>query len=295
MTSSTLFLIQDLVWPVLLGAFVLVSLALILSMAIRRRGTGLAGLPGVVPAIVAGIVVSLPLIALSALLSYGKPADRILSEVVLPGFLQIGGTVVLCVLDVYALFPPARRTGAGAIGRAFVGVVLSVGLFGVILNAYTTMNGVAGDAYLEEQRRAVAARSEGLSLEVAVVGVKLGAVNENGRLVDNITIDLTVRSADDVQLHEPHPAPGGDNQEMRIGPATFPTFNPSSGLHLPTLIPAGFEETYRITARLSADELAEYYVAGPWEARVYLYGLLDDDNLTMDYRVTTTFTVSGMP
>jgi len=293
-TSSTLYFLADLVLPVAFGAFIVASLVLIVWSARRHRETPVAGgLPGLFPAGITAVLLSAPAIALNLLLSYRYPEKTL--EIALSTFVLIGGPIVLSVLDVYAIWPPVRRTRADAVARGAVGVVLAVVLSTFITQIHSGVSSAATDAYLAERRAAVAERSEGLSIDVRVVGVKLGAVNENGRLVDNITIDITVRSVDEIQLREAHTDQFSPNQQARIGPVTFPTFDVSAGLHLPALIPAGFEQTYRLTARLSADDVAKYYVAGPWEARVALYGPIDETNLTIEYSVTTTFMVSDKP
>jgi hypothetical protein len=294
--SSTLSFLGDLVQPIALGGFVVASLVLIARSARTRRATSSAdGLPGMRPALSAGILVSVPLVFLSVLLeSHFNPGSTLLETALLP-FLLIAGPVVLAVLDVYAIWPPVRRTVAGAVGRAAVGVVLAFALFTLVTQIHTTVRIAELDEHLVERRAAIAARSQGLSIEVAVVGAKLGAVKENGRLVDSITIDLTVRSADQIQLREAYPEAFSFNEQARIGPASFVAFDVSRGIHLPTLIPAGFEQSYRLTASLSTAEFREEYVAGPWEARVTLFGPLDEMNLTIDYAVMTTFTVSDTP
>jgi len=295
-TSSTLYFLADLVLPIAFGAFIVASLVLIVWSARRHRETPVAGgLPGLFPAGIAGVVVSAPLIAVNVFLSsYYSPETSPL-EIAVFTFVLFAGPVALSVLDVFAIWPPTRRTVGGAVGRAVGGVVLAIALTMIFTKINSTVSAAAFDKHMDEARSAVAARSAGLSMEVVVVGVKLGAANENGRLVDNITIDLTIRSADEIQLREAHPDQSSFNQQTRIGPAAFAAFDVSPRLHLPTLIPAGFEQTYRLTASLSAADWREEYVAGPWEARVQLFGPLDEMNLTIDYSVTTTFTVSDAP
>ena len=293
--ADELHFVADLVWPVALGAFVIVSLGLIASSARRRPAASTAGvLPGLVPALVAGVLISVPIVLLTAFFaSYYSPDD--LPQQVLSAFLLSAGPVALSVLDVYAIWPPLRRTVGGAIARASIGVVLSVAVLGVISHAFSIVNSAAADEGIVAERLAVEARSAGLSIHVEVVNAELGETNANGRLVSHLTLDITLRSTTQIQN-----SPLTD--EDFIGESVWIKRADSFGLQvtkdffgLPADIPAGFDETYRVDEALSKMELAEYYTTGPWEANLNLMGPLDEEGFPIFYEVRTVFTVPEAP
>jgi hypothetical protein len=231
---------------------------------------------GLLPALITGVLVSPPLVLLTAFIAlyYGLPhlgaffypnSDQF-AGVVLSAFLLIA----LSVLDVYAIWPPVRRTFGDAAGRATLGVILAVVLVGFWsgirsgLNSATSPSAAAVNEYLAAERRAVEARSAGLSIHVAVLDVTLGATNSNGRLVSYLTLDITVRSTTQIQVFPLNESDPITTQGGWIRRADSLGFNVTRGfLGLPAHIPAGFDETYRVKAPLSTRVGAEYYTTGP--------------------------------
>jgi hypothetical protein len=296
--ETELRFVAGLVPPVAIGAFVAGSLALILWSARRSPAGSNAGVfSGLVPGVTAGVLLFVPAVILYAVVASLDPAasrfDDFGQEALL-AFVFIVGPITLAVLDLYAIWPPVRRTRAGAAGRAFVGVILVVSCTTLLAWIVTALDSAAFDEYLAAEKRALEARSAGLSMEVAVVDTVLGDSTDNGQVVSRLTLDITVRSTTSVQLL-PLTEPEFVNQELWIGPAGFVSVGVGA-VGLPTYIRAGFEETYRVYPVLSNEiGIDEDYTTGAWEAKLDLIGLYNEAGSSITYRAASTFTVHAGP
>ena len=299
--ESELRFAAGLVVPVAIGAFVAVSLALIIWSARRRPAGPRAGVfAGLIPGLTAGVLVFVPVLLLYVIFeSLSPPGDRWrgFGLEVLQAFVFIVGPITLAVLDLYAIAPPIQQSLPAAVGRAVLGVILIISLTAVFSGITTTLDSAAHEEYLAAQQRALEARSAGLSMEVVVVDTVLGDVTDKGRAVSHLTLDITVRSATTIQLL-PLTEPDLVNQVVVIGPVDAPIHMASfhiEGLGLPTHIRAGLDETYRVSAVLFTAVNPEYFTTGPWRARLDLTGLYDQEGYPITYETTTAFTVSGDP
>jgi hypothetical protein len=143
------------------------------------------------------------------------------------------------------------------------------------------------------------------------VDVQLGAPTENGRIVSSLTLDVTVRSAADIELRS---AEDGFAMNLLL---LNPAFAPHAGYtppmylewkELPTHIPAGFEATYRLDVPVSGTFPAEQSLqpdpvtTGPWSADLVLYDrspeparITSVGPIEPYYQTSTSFTVSARP
>ena len=111
--------------------------------------------------------------------------------------------------------------------------------------------GGGGAAAQAEDTQAVEARSAGLSMVITVADAQLGEPTTDGRIVSHLTLDVTLRSTTDIQLRQADP--GFTNHWINVTPpgTGFP-IQPERGLGLPTHIPAGSDETYRLEVPIDA-------------------------------------------
>jgi hypothetical protein len=283
--------------------FVVASLGFILWSARRRPpASPLGSLPGLRPALITGVLVSMPLTFLRAVIAwwFGIGDLQIASH---PGPEQFAGAFLitaLSMLDLYAIRPPLRHTLGFAAGRATLGVILAIVLFVSWSGIIDGLNSAAMDEDRAAERRAVEARSAGLSMHVEVVNATVGETHGHGRVVSYLTLDITVRSTTQIhvsRLSEFSP----DYLGARIKPAASRlayfdeadrvVFEVTKGLlGLPANIPAGFDETYRVEAPLTTSEYEDFFTTGTWEARLSL--ISPDEQM---YEVSTVFTVPDTP
>ena len=250
------------------------------------------------------------------------PASRIRDNLIgLLWLISIPGVTFLAVLDFYAMWPPGPEDTGAARRYAVSATLFSLFLLGGALLVSTMIDETidaaarrdaeeAASAARDAETRAREARSAGLSIMVTVVDAELGARTNKGRLLSRLAIDVTVRSATDIEL--------GQAKEARLW-----LYNPGyygvieSGMGLPAHIPAGFETTYRleVPTRYSCTQSGHAFVAdpcdttpgigppdynppltGPWEATfVFSNDVPYNDPRQLDYSTKTDFTVADTP
>jgi hypothetical protein len=220
--------------------------------------------------------------------------------------LVIPAAVFLAVLDIYAIWPPRSRDRAGAAGRAFGGMFLVV--VGVLVSDQI-QGAVASAAEREaktEERRAIEARSAGLSMVVTVVDAQLGEPTENGRIVSHLTLDIAFRSATEIQLLQTEPGAPGNQWITLVPPRPSVGVQPRGGLGLPTHIPTGFDATYRLEVPVDemtattdvpapGREAADLFTTGRWEALLFLTGAQGEPGSRFMYETTAPFVVLDAP
>ena len=297
--------------------FLLIALAVagalyaISRWATRRRvGTSTAALPGIGPALAAGILSS-ALIAFASLvlnpLGWLVNRDRQFEFLWLP--LSVTAAVVtLAVLIVYAIWP-RPGSGAGADRRAFIGALAAVSVIFVVGGALGSAAGREAEAARIQadaaEKRAVADRSSALSIVVRVVDARLGGSSpQGGRIVSHLNLVISVRSTSDIRLIA---GEQGANHWMNLSPETVATIGvqPEQKLTLPTHLPAGFDASYPLEVPIdeltwsdvpiSGREAADKYTTGPWTARLSLYGAHELGTPQVIYTTTTSFTVEDAP
>ena len=314
--ASVLDFAADQFYPIAFAVFAAASTWIILRS--RRRhaagSSGAVGVPGMRTAAIATVATVVVVVLFGFALAwvfrglfsdgyyYGDsppPAPPPLEPLALLGSVLLPVTWIavpfLAVLDVYAVWPSPSGDGAGAAGRAVLGLSLVAVSLLVGSRIQGAVASAAGDATRVEDERALEARSAGLSIEVAVVDATLGRSTDHGRVVSDLTLDIRVRSTTDIQLVEAKP--GNDNHWINLYTPDALGVQPEQGLELPTHLPAGFDGTYHL--EVPVDELTSgrtnELTTGPWEAHLGLYGPSDDTGSQVIYSTTTHFTVPDTP
>jgi hypothetical protein len=267
----------------------------------RTRGRApTVALPGIVPAVAAGLlsstllVVTLVVLNPLAVIVYREG----LLDLLLPPWVSTAGVTTLAVLTVYAIWPPHRpgdRSGAAArsLTGALVGVLGIVTIGGVIDSAAGRQAEAERIEDEAAETRAIEARSAALSIVVTVNDSRLGGTSQyGGRMVTHLTLDVEVRATNDVQLID---GEVGSNNWMNLSPETVSTIGvqPEEELALPTQLSAGFKASYRLEVPIDElrSESADRYTTGPWTARLSLYGAHDPGTPQVIYTTTTSFRV----
>ena len=271
----------------------------------RTRGRApTVALPGIVPALAAGLlsstllVVTLVVLNPLAIIVYSEG----LLNVLWPPWVSTAGVTTLAVLTVYAIWPPHRpgdRSGAAArsLTGALVGVLGIVTIGGVIDSAAGRKAEAERNEDEAAEARAIEARSAAISIVVTVIDSRLGGTSQyGGRVVTHLTLDVEVRSTNDVQLID---GEVGSNNWMNLRRETVSTIGvqPEEELALPTQLSAGFNASYRLEVPIDElrSELADRYTTGPWTARLSLYGAHDPGTPQVIYTTTTSFRVPEVP
>lgn len=348
--SVPAFLVDQL-YLIVVGVFAVASIG-ILGWSRRRNGpsSGTPGLAGLRTAAIAGVlpVVVLALLLVVVAITLGglirglagsgypaptpppvDPAIRLRDNLIgFLWFLSIPGVAFLAVLDLYAIRPPHPEDSGAAKRYAVRGTAFSLFLLGSTILASTMIND-AVDAAARRDAEEVAsakrdadalareARSAGLSIVVTVVDAEHGERTDDGRLLSRLTLDVTLRSATDIELS---PTRGGAqaarlslyNHDVYYGELT-------QGMSLPARLPAGFETTYRLNVPMewscrqsghvfvavpcdTAAELAAGLrdpnpaVTGAWDATlVFSNDVPYDDPRRLNYDTATDFTVADVP
>jgi hypothetical protein len=332
--ESVLDFVRDQLYLIAVGIFAVASFGII-SWSRRRqlRSSGRFGLAGLRTAAIASVaavvilaLVLLPIGWLVSRLTYPTstpqpmdPAVLALDAIVgLLWLVSIPGVTFLAVLDLYAVRPPRLENQAGAAkSYAVLGTLCSLLLMGGALLVPALIDGAAASAAARDAQeetashtREVKARSAGLALEVTVVDAELGAPTENGKFVEQLTLDITVRSATEIELRQ------GDNGLGSNGLLLDPAYAPDAGYtppmyldlkELPTHIPAGFNATYRIDVPVEGTFPADHLqpdpvTTGSWGATLVLYDRYPGrtfktsvGSFTLWYETSTDFTVSDAP
>jgi hypothetical protein len=255
--------------------------------------------------IVSGVLVAVALLPLVFIgLAFGGPLSNPVGAV-LGGFgipvLVVAGSVVFAVLDLYAIQPPRPGDPAGAVKRALLAQSLVLAVILVGGGIRTSMETAAAEQALADQRaawaaemRAVEARSTGLSVAVYLVDATLGERTADGRVVTHLTLDVTIRSATAIELRQA--TEGLTNQGLWLEPPYGPYVDVHDGLSLPTHIPAGLAETYRLDVPVSrSDEYQDPQTTGQWEATLNLIGPDSSLESPISHQAKTTFDVPDTP
>ena len=201
--------------------------------------------------------------------------------------ISVPGVSFLAVLDLYALRPPPPRGPArvavpyGALGVLTSALLLGATLYVPVLvdDANASAAERAARAASENLARDVEARSAGLSLLVTVVDVGFGAETENGRIVEHMTLDISIRSATDIALRGSEH--GFGSNLLLLNPAYAPGagYTPPMYLEwddLPIDIPAGFTDTFRLEVPVTGTfptghTQPDPVTSGPWSADLMLF------------------------
>jgi hypothetical protein len=334
--ESVLDFVGDQLYLVTVAAFAVASLGII-SWSRRRqpRSSGRFGLAGLRTAAIASVV-SVVILALLLIIglnligglvgsgyttSTPQPVDPAgLARDSIIGLLwlvSIPGVTFLAVLDLYAVRPPRPEDQAGvAKWYAVLGTLCSLLLMGGALLVPVLIDDAAASAAAskaardareetDNHTREVEARSAGLALEVSVVDAELGAPTDGGKIVEQLTLDITVRSATEIELRQ---GPDGfGSNGLLLDPAYAPDagYTPPMSLELkglPTVIPAGFSATYRLDVPVDGTlPEADPVTTGPWSARLVLYDRSPGrtfktsvGSITLWYETSTDFTVFDM-
>jgi len=224
----------------------------------------------------------------------------------------------LAVLDSYAIWPPRLEKQARvSMSHAVLGILFSASLLGMSIFIRLQVDDAIASAAERDAREAsgdvareVEARSTGLSMEVKVVDVELGATTQNGRIVARLTLDVTIRSATAIDLRDT--TSGGKDQALELLPAYAPGAGYSPPMYLewaevPSHIPAGFEGTYRVDVPVAGTIPAgqmqpDPVTTGEWEARLTLLDrspgparVTLNGPVTLWFETSAAFTVSDGP
>jgi hypothetical protein len=201
--------------------------------------------------------------------------------------ISVPGVTFLAVLDLYALRPPRpQRPARVAVPYGALGVLTSALLLGATLYIPVLVddaNAAAAErdarAASEELASDVEARSAGLSLDVTVVDVGFGAATANGRIVEHMTLEISVRSATDIALRGSDA--GFGSNLLLLNPAYAPDagYTPPMYLEweeLPLDIPAGFADSFRLDVPVTGTfptghTQPDPVTSGPWSADLMLF------------------------
>ena len=195
-------------------AFAVLAAASLLILWPRRkrlRASVAADPSGVRSAITAGVgcaaLLAFANVFLAAAAFIPSSREGFWAEYLLLPFLQLASLFSLAALDLYAVWPPRPGNRATARGRGIVGALLVVvigGWTGIAISSAANREAqVAEKAAQAEESQAVVARSAGLSMVITVA--QLGKSTVNGRIVSDLTLDVTLRSATDIQLQQAEP------------------------------------------------------------------------------------------
>lgn len=331
--ESVLDFVGDQLYLVTVAAFAVVSIGII-NWSRRRqpRSSGRFGLAGLRTATIAGVVsvVILALLLIIGLNLIGglvgsgyttstpqpvDPAGLARDAIVaLLWLVSIPGVTFLAVLDLYAILPPRPEDQAG-VAKSYVvlGTLCSLLLMGgallvpVLIDdaaASAAASAAARDAREETDAhtREVEARSAGLSIVVTVVDAELGAPTANVKIVEQLALDISVRSATEIELRQGDD--GFGSNRLLLDPAYAPDAGSTPPMYLelrelPTVIPSGFSATYRLD--VPANETfpdADPVTTGPWGATLVLYDRSPGrtfktsvGSFTLWYETSTDFTV----
>jgi hypothetical protein len=325
--------VVDQLYLILVAAFAVASFAIMRSRRREQRSRGTVGLAGVRTAAIASVVsvVVLALVTIVVVLTLGgliraatgsaysaaapptiDPASQ--ARDILFGLLwlmSIPGVTFVAVLDLYAISPPGPNDPRAAqryavIATLFSFLLLAGALFVPVLVDEANASAAERDAEqaFVQLRHDIEARSAGLSMVVDVVDADLGGPTQNGRIVEHLTLDITVRSATDIELRTV-----GD-QNLRLeseGPrADGTTYGTNAVIYLdwgelPAHMPAGFNATYRLEVPIAPEDQRKTDPAatGSWKA---VLGLQDRSpgparvtsmgRLELRYETATSFIVS---
>jgi hypothetical protein len=232
--------------------------------------------------------------------------------------LSVPFVAFLAVLDSYAIWPPRLEKQARvSMSYAVLGILFSASLLGMSFFVRLQVDDAIASAAERDAREAsaevareVEARSAGLSMEVTVVDVELGATTQNGRIVSRLTLDVTIRSATAIDLRDT--TEGGEDQALELLPAYAPDAGYTPPMYLewaevPSHIPAGFEGTYRLEVPVAGTMPAGHMqpdpvTTGEWEARLALFDrspgparVTSNGSVTLWFETSTAFTVSDGP
>ena len=335
--ESVLDFVGDQLYLIAVGIFAVASVTII-SWSRRRqpRSSGRFGLAGLRTAAIASVVsvgilallVIIGIMLIGGLVGSGyttstpqpvDPAGLALDAIVgLLWLVSIPGVTFLAVLDLYAVRPPRPEVQAGAAkSYAVLGTLCSFLLMGgalltpVLIDdaaAAAAASAAARDAQEEtaNHTREVEARSAGLALEVSVVDAELGAPTENGKFLERLTLDITVRSVTEIELRQEED--GFGSNRLLLDPAYAPDagYTPPMYLELkelPTRIPAGFSATYRLDVPVDGTlPQADPVTTGSWGAKLVLYDRYPGrtfktsvGSLSLWYETSAHFTVSDVP
>jgi hypothetical protein len=292
--------------------FAAASYAVTLVASRRRSNRSTTASVGRWPALTASLVAAtLYMFLLVALnpLAYLLSPDSVFEILRLP-WLFTAGIVALTVLVVFAIWPPpGERDRSAAAGRALAGALIAVismasvdGMLGSAAATQAEADRVASEA---AEQSDITTRSEALSIAVSVVDARLAESSQyGGRIVSHLSLEIEVRATRAIELVGPD---GGISNWMNLSADSVSSggVQPQEPLDLPTLLPAGFETTYRLEVPIdeltSGDvpvpgfEPADQFVTGPWTARLSLYGAHPPGTPQVIYTSTTSFEVPMRP
>ena len=337
--ESVLDFVGDQLYLIAVGIFAVASFwILVRSRRKQPRSSNNVGLPGLRTAAIASVasvaILALVIFALGWLLrgifwdTYpttstpptADPAGRANESIIgLLWLASIPGVTFLAVLDLYAFRPPRPEEQAGAAkSYGVLGTLCSLLLLGGALLVPVLIDSAAASAAERDAReetdnvaRQVKARSAGLAMEVSVVDADLGATTENGKVVEHLTLDITVRSATEIELRREED--GSGSNLLLLNPAYAPDagYTPPMYLKLkglPPVIPAGFSATYRLDVPVDGTFPADLLpqpdpvTTGPWGAELVLYDrspgptrITSTGPTTLWYQTSTDFTISDVP